>query len=104
MAQALIFFRPLDGLRGSFARVKTRTEALWRAYPRETVGLGVLGIITAAAIAGSAHSTPELSAGAAAAPPPPPPPLDRPPAPQQAPAGKPQGPRPPGAHPPPFAI
>src|SRR5439155_10269573 len=58
-------------------------EALWRAYPRETVGLGVLGIITAAAIAGSARSTPELSAGAAA-PPAPPPLLIRQLAPEQA--------------------
>src|SRR5438270_12835102 len=84
MAQALTFLRPLDGLRRNFARVKTRAEALWRAYPRETVGLGVLGVITAAAIAGSAHSTPELSAGAAAAPPAPPPLLIRQLAPEQA--------------------
>jgi hypothetical protein len=77
MAQALILSRPLDGLRRNFARVKTRAEAVWRVYPRETVGFGVLAVIAAAAIAGSAHSTPELPAGAAAAPPAPPPLLIR---------------------------
>jgi spore germination cell wall hydrolase CwlJ-like protein len=82
MAQALIVSRPLDGLRRNFARVKARAEALWRAYPRETAGLGVLGVITAAAIAGSAHSTPE--AGAATTPPAPPPLLIRQLAPEQA--------------------
>ena len=49
MAQALTLQRPLDGL-----------AKLWRAYPRETVGFGVLALATAAAIAGAAHSTPEL--------------------------------------------
>lgn len=65
MAQASTLSRPLDGL--------TR---LWRAYPRETVGFGVLALATAAAIAGAAHSTPELPAANAAktvAPPAPPP-------------------------------
>src|SRR5207248_4265473 len=84
MAQALIVSRPLDGLRRNFARVKTRAEALWRAHPRETIGLGVLGLVAAAAIAGSAQSTPELPARAAAAPPAPPPLLIRQLAPQQA--------------------
>ena len=50
MAQASTLQRPLDGL-----------AKLWRAYPRETVGFGVLALATAAAIAGAAHSTPELS-------------------------------------------
>ena len=49
MAQASTLQRPLDGL-----------AKLWRAYPRETVGFGVLALATAAAIAGAAHSTPEL--------------------------------------------
>src|SRR4249919_162573 len=51
MAQALTLSRPLDGL-----------AKLWRAYPRETVALGLLGLAAAAAIAGAAHSTPELPA------------------------------------------
>ena len=84
MTQALIVSRPLDGLRRNFARVRTRAEALWRAHPRETVGLGVFGLVAAAAIAGSAHSTPELPARAAVAPPAPPPLLIRQLAPQQA--------------------
>ena len=84
MAQALILSRPLDGLRRNFARVKARAEALWRAYPRETAAFGLLGLIAAAAIAGSAHSTPELPAKAAAAPPAPPPLLIRQLAPEQA--------------------
>jgi hypothetical protein len=48
MMQATIR-RPLDG----FAR-------LWRAYPRETVGFGLLGLAAVAAIGGAAHSTPEV--------------------------------------------
>ena len=51
MAQALTLSRPLDGL-----------AKLWRAYPRETVAFGVLGLAAVAAIAGAAHSTPELPA------------------------------------------
>jgi hypothetical protein len=43
--------QPLDGL-----------KKLWRAYPRETLALGVLGVVAAAAIAGSAPSTPGLPA------------------------------------------
>ncbi len=65
MAQALTPTRPLDGL-----------AKLWRAYPRETAGLGVLGLVVAGAIAGTAHSTPELpgtnAANSAALPAPPP--------------------------------
>jgi spore germination cell wall hydrolase CwlJ-like protein len=51
MAQALTLSRPVDGL-----------AKLWRAYPRETAAFGVLGLAAAAAIAGVAHSTPELPA------------------------------------------
>ena len=66
MAQALTLPRPFDGL-----------AKLWRAYPRETAGFGVLGLIVAVAIAGAANSTPELPGpGAAnAVVPPAPPPL-----------------------------
>ena len=51
MTQAVTLSRPLDGL-----------ARLWRAYPRETVAFGVLGLAAVAAIAGVAHSTPELPA------------------------------------------
>jgi spore germination cell wall hydrolase CwlJ-like protein len=71
MAQALTLTPAREGL--------TR---LWRAYPRETVGLGVLGLAIAAAIGGAAQSSPELPAGAA--PPAPPPLLVRQIAPEQA--------------------
>ena len=43
--------RPLDGL-----------AKLWRAYPRETVGFGLLAAAAVAALGGAAHSTPELPA------------------------------------------
>src|SRR4051794_40807055 len=60
MTQALTLSKPLDGV-----------ARLWRAYPRETVGLGLLGLAIASAIGGAAHSTPELP-NAAAVPAPPP--------------------------------
>jgi len=75
MAQALTLSRPLGGL-----------AKLWRAYPRETVGLALFAIVTAAAIGGAANSTPELPGAKAreAAPPAPPPLLIRQLAPDQA--------------------
>jgi spore germination cell wall hydrolase CwlJ-like protein len=60
MAEAVTLVRPLDGLRRNAARVKGRVRALWRAYPRETLGFGIFSLITAIAIAGTAHSSPEL--------------------------------------------
>ncbi len=75
MAQALTLSRPLDGL-----------ARLWRAYPRETVGLGLFAIVAAAAIGGAANSTPELGAlkSPEAGPPTPLPLIIRPLAPDQA--------------------
>ena len=64
MALALTLSRPIDGL-----------TKLWRAYPRETVGLGVLGVTVALAIGSAAHSTPELPGAANGVAPPAPPPL-----------------------------
>ena len=65
MAQALTLSRPLDGL-----------AKLWRAYPREAVGFGLLAVAAAAAIGGAAHSTPELPAArTVGAPLPAPPPM-----------------------------
>jgi spore germination cell wall hydrolase CwlJ-like protein len=84
MVPALTLSRPLAGLRRNFARVKTRAEMLWRAYPRETVGFGLLGLIAAAAIGGSGQSTTEGTGAAQAAPPAPPPLLIRQLAPEQA--------------------
>src|SRR5690242_4959586 len=84
MQQTLILSRPLDGLRKGAAQVKLRAAALWRAYPRETVGFGLLGLAVATAVAGAAHSTPEVAHPAQAAPPAPPPLLIRQLAPEQA--------------------
>jgi spore germination cell wall hydrolase CwlJ-like protein len=84
MQQAVTLSRPLDGLRKSAARLKSRAEELWRAYPRETLGFGLLGLVGAAAIAASVQSTPELSNAPHAAPPAPPPLLVQQIAPEQA--------------------
>ena len=76
MSATLAPFRPSRAL-------KTRVAELWRAYPREIIGFGVLGGIVAAAIGGAAHSTPETGT-TAALPPAPPPMLVRQIAPDQA--------------------
>ena len=73
MAQALILVRPLDGIQRIAAQAMVRAHAFWRAYPRETTGLGVLGLILAAAIATSGISIPVGPQRAEAAPPAPPP-------------------------------
>lgn len=72
MSQTLALSRPFRALRTRAARLKLRAAELWRAYPRETLGLGMLGVIVATAIGGVAHSRTE---GATVAAPPPPPPL-----------------------------
>jgi spore germination cell wall hydrolase CwlJ-like protein len=86
MQQAITFSRPLEGLRTSAARLKLRAAALWRAYPRETVGFGVLGLAVAVALAGVANSMPELASKGqpTVAPPPPPSMIMRQLAPEQA--------------------
>src|SRR6476469_4172523 len=83
MQQTLILSRPFDGLRKSAASLKARAQGIWRTHPRETLGFGLLGAIAAVAIAGSAHSIPELP-GPQAAPPAPPPLLVQQIAPDQA--------------------
>ena len=72
MNQALAFSSPVEGLKARASAVKARAEKLARAYPRETIGLGVLGLIGFAAIAGVANSTPEPGTAQAAPPAPPP--------------------------------
>jgi len=57
---------------------RRRAALLWRDYPRETVGLAVLGVAGVLALAGAASSTPALEGiraitGATSAPPAPPP-------------------------------
>jgi len=83
MTQAHALIRPLDGLRQSLARTRQRGAALWRAYPRETLGLGLFGLVAFSAIA-SIAVTPSSSGRAQAAPPAPPPLIMRQIAPDQA--------------------
>jgi spore germination cell wall hydrolase CwlJ-like protein len=83
MTQALLLSRPKDGLRRIAARSTQRVRTLLRAYPRETVGLGVFSLVAAAAI-GTSLSGPSLTGVAHAAPPAPPPMLLRQIAPEQA--------------------
>src|SRR5437763_1152816 len=47
MANALTLPRPQPLLRD----IAARAAALWRAYPRETIGAGLFGLVAAAAIA-----------------------------------------------------
>ena len=88
MSQALILSRPFEGLRTRSARlaqrVRLRARGLWRAYPRETVGFGVLGAIAAAALGAAVYSAPDTAAAQTVAPPAPPPLLVRQLAPEQA--------------------
>jgi spore germination cell wall hydrolase CwlJ-like protein len=72
MNQTLAFSSPVEGLKARATILKAHAEKLARAYPRETIGLGVLGLIGFAAIAGIANSTPELGTSQAAPPAPPP--------------------------------
>src|SRR5574338_1234057 len=82
MQHSAILSRPVHRMRRKAAHMKLRAGALLRAYPRETIGLGLLSLIAAAAVGGAAHSTTE--ARATEAPPAPPPLLVRQLAPEQA--------------------
>lgn len=82
MTHALTLSRPLDGLRNA-ARLKERALGLWRDYPRETAGFGLLAIAVAGAI-GSVAIAPRGPVGTAVTPPAPPPLLVRNLAPAQA--------------------
>jgi spore germination cell wall hydrolase CwlJ-like protein len=84
MADALFPARPIDGLRKGVSRLRARARLTWRAYPRETLGLGLFGLVAAGAIGTTAISTSTLSGNSAAAPPTPPPMIVRPIAPDQA--------------------
>jgi spore germination cell wall hydrolase CwlJ-like protein len=84
MSATLAPFRPARALKTRAAQLRLRAAELWRAYPRETLGLGIFGAVVAAAIAGAAHSTPETGQATTALPPAPPPLLIRQLAPEQA--------------------
>jgi spore germination cell wall hydrolase CwlJ-like protein len=84
MSRAVTLSRPFEGLKARAESLKFRASELWRAYPRETVGAGMLGVIVAAAIASAANSNAQASPDVAVAPPAPPPLLMRQIAPEQA--------------------
>ena len=65
MTAALVFSSPFEALR-------LRAGRLLRAYPRETIGFGLLGLIVAGAIGGVASSYPGAPASGVAPPAPPP--------------------------------
>ena len=72
MNQVLTISKPLDGLRKTALRLRERVRALVRAYPREAVGVGLLGFVTAVALGSMAVPNPATSPAHAAPPAPPP--------------------------------
>jgi spore germination cell wall hydrolase CwlJ-like protein len=84
MAEALIIRRPYSGLFKSVPRLRERARALLHAYPREAIGLGVLGFVSVVALGSLAVPNPATNPSAHAAPPAPPPLILQPVAPQQA--------------------
>jgi spore germination cell wall hydrolase CwlJ-like protein len=84
MAEAVTLPEPLDGLRRTLIRGRERTRALMHAYPRETIGLGVLGFVICVAVGSAVVPNPATGPAAHAAPPAPPPLILRQIAPEQA--------------------
>jgi spore germination cell wall hydrolase CwlJ-like protein len=84
MNQAQTLSRPLDGFRRTALASRERGRALIRGYPRETIGIGVLGFVTAVAIGSMTVPNPATNPAAHAAPPAPPPMTYQQVAPQQA--------------------
>jgi spore germination cell wall hydrolase CwlJ-like protein len=84
MAQALTLSRPFADIGRTAARLQLRAAELWRAYPRETLGFGMLGLIALASIGTAVGTAPGFTGNAQAAPPAPPPLVMRDIAPQQA--------------------
>jgi spore germination cell wall hydrolase CwlJ-like protein len=84
MQQVLLIARPLDGLKRAAVRLRERARSLVAAYPREAIGLGVLGFVTAVALGSMTVPNPAANPVAHAAPPAPPPLILQQVAPQQA--------------------
>lgn len=84
MNQAFGLSPPFDGLRGLARQSRLRARRLWHAHPRETVAIGIFGLVAAAVAGVTVLSGPALTNGARAAPPSPPPLLLRQIAPDQA--------------------
>jgi len=74
----------MDGLRRIAAHAQRGADELVRAYPRETLGLGLFALVAASALAAVAVSPPTPSSGPGVAPPAPPPLIMRQMAPDQA--------------------
>src|SRR6476661_8801785 len=83
MIQTQALSRPFVGLRQALALAQQRGAALWHAYPRETLGLGLFGLVALSAIASTAV-TPTGTGRTDDAPPAPPPLIMRQIAPEQA--------------------
>ena len=75
---------PLDRLRRTAIRWRERASTVVRAYPRESIGLGVLGFVVAVALGSMTVPNPATNPAAHAAPPAPPPLTYQQVAPQQA--------------------
>src|SRR5690348_10200535 len=73
MAETLTLSRPLDGLRHAARRTGDRVRGMVHDYPREAVGVGVLGFVAFVAIGTMAIPNPATTPAAHAAPPAPPP-------------------------------
>jgi spore germination cell wall hydrolase CwlJ-like protein len=73
MTPVLALSSPFEAFKARAILIRARAASVWRAYPRETLGFGVLGFIGAAAIAGSV--TPGSHSDSPQAGPPAPPPL-----------------------------
>ena len=72
MAETLILSGPLDGMKRTAGRWRKRALALAHSYPREAIGLGVLGFVSAVAIGSLAVGNAGGTAAHAAPPAPPP--------------------------------
>ena len=73
MNHVLTLSRPFDGLHRTALRFGQRGRSLMRDYPRESVGLGVLGFVIAVALGSMTVPNPATNPAAHAAPPAPPP-------------------------------
>ncbi|WP_155265204.1 cell wall hydrolase [Sphingomonas segetis] len=84
MAEALTLSRPLDRVRRTAIDWRERGRAFVRTNPREAIGFGVLGFVSAVAIGSMAVPNAATNPAAHAAPPAPPPLILKPIAPEQA--------------------
>jgi spore germination cell wall hydrolase CwlJ-like protein len=72
MAVALTASRPLDGLRAAARRLAASAAALWRAYPREVLGLALFTLVAAVTVTVKVHYANSAAHGRLAPPAPPP--------------------------------